>query len=201
LPWKVGDFVFRNMNKIDEFSNHFHILNLKYAEKIRGFDPNGIFLEHMLILGFSSSFIHTILEEEEDNNLGNPTHTVGDLEMVLSTNELYKQRGKGPSKKSVQSPIFTPNTSTPQSSTPATHLYKKLTKNSSSRGGDKNPPQRKIEISHKLPLRKKRKNILQEEEENHDGSDINSFPLKDMELKDDIVNMFPSIDQPGGMTH
>jgi hypothetical protein len=40
LPWKVGDFVFRSINKIDEFANHFHNLNLKYAEKIRGFDPN-----------------------------------------------------------------------------------------------------------------------------------------------------------------
>ena len=41
--WKVGDFVFRNMNKIDEFANHFHNFNLKYVENIRGFDPNGIF--------------------------------------------------------------------------------------------------------------------------------------------------------------
>jgi hypothetical protein len=59
LPWKVGDFVFRIMNKIDEFANHFHNLNLKYAEKIRGFDPNGIFVDHMLVVGFSNSFIHS----------------------------------------------------------------------------------------------------------------------------------------------
>jgi hypothetical protein len=100
LPWKVGDFVFRNMNKIDEFANHFHNLNLKYVENIRGFDPNGIFLEHMLKLSFSSSFIHTVLGEEEDNNLSIPTHTAGDFETVLSTNELYKQREKYPSEKS-----------------------------------------------------------------------------------------------------
>jgi hypothetical protein len=48
LPWKVGDFVFRSMNKIDEFENHFHNLNLNYDENIIGFDPNGIFLEHIL---------------------------------------------------------------------------------------------------------------------------------------------------------
>jgi hypothetical protein len=88
------------MNKIDEFASHFQNLNLKYAKKIRGFDPNGMFVEHMLTMSFSSSFIHTILGEEEYNNLGNPTHIVDDLEMVLSTNELYKQRGKSPSEKS-----------------------------------------------------------------------------------------------------
>jgi hypothetical protein len=96
------------MNKIDEFANHFHNLNLKYDEKIRGFHPNIIFFEHMLIVGFRNSFIHTILGEEEDNNLGNPTHTTGDLEMALSTNEFYKHRGKGPNKKNAHSPTVTP---------------------------------------------------------------------------------------------
>jgi len=89
LPWKVGDFVFRSMNKIDEFANHFHNLNLKYVEKIRGFDPNWIFLEHMLTVGFSNSFIHIVLGEEHDHQ-ANPTYIFGNLEMVLSTNELYK---------------------------------------------------------------------------------------------------------------
>jgi hypothetical protein len=54
LPWKVRDFVFRSVNKINEFANHFHNLNLMYAEKIRGFDPNIIFMEHMLTMGFSN---------------------------------------------------------------------------------------------------------------------------------------------------
>jgi nucleoside-triphosphatase THEP1 len=189
------------MNKIDEFANHFHNLNLKYAENIRGFDPNGIFVEHMLTVGFSSSFIHTVLGEEEDNNLGNPTHTTGDLEMVLSTNELYKQRGKGPSEKSAQSPTVTPKTSTPRSSAPVAHPSKKVINSSSGGGGDKNPPPGKIESSHKLPLRKKRKNIVQEEEEHRVESDINSFSLEDMELEADIEKMFPNIDQPGGAAH
>jgi hypothetical protein len=61
LPWKIGDFVLRSMNIIDEFSNHFHNFNLKYAENIRGFDPNKIFVEHMLTMSFSNSFIHTVL--------------------------------------------------------------------------------------------------------------------------------------------
>jgi len=88
------------VNKIDEFVNHFHNVNMKYAERIKGFDPNRIFMEHMLSVGFSNAFIHTILSEEEDNNLGAPAHNVGDLEIVLSTNEFYQQKGKGPSEKS-----------------------------------------------------------------------------------------------------
>ena len=201
LSWKVGDFVFRNMNKIDEFTNYFHNLNLKYAENIRGFDPNGIFLEHMLTVGFSNSFIHTVLREEEDNHLGNPTHTAGDLEMILSTNELYKHRGKGPNEKRVQSPTINPKTTTPWSSAPVALPYKKVIKSSSCRGGDKNPPPGKIESSHKLPLRKKRKNIVQEEEEHRVESDINRFSLEDMELEAEIEKMFPNSNQLGGTAH
>jgi hypothetical protein len=92
LPWKIGDFVLKNMNKIDEFESHFHNLNLKYAEKVKGFDSNRIFVEHILAVGFINSFIHTLLGEEEDNNLGTPTQNASDLEMVLSTNEFYKHK-------------------------------------------------------------------------------------------------------------
>jgi hypothetical protein len=28
FPWKSGDFIFKNMNKIDESADHFHVLNL-----------------------------------------------------------------------------------------------------------------------------------------------------------------------------
>jgi hypothetical protein len=160
FPWKIGDFVFINMNKIDEFVNHFHNLNLKYAERIKGFDPNEIFVEHMLSVGFSNSFIHIVLGEEEDNNLGTPTLNDGDLETVHSTNKFHKQKGKGPSEKSAQSSTVTPNTTTYRRNPPTTHPYRKVINNSSGGGGDKNPPPGKIESSHKLPLRKKRKNII-----------------------------------------
>jgi hypothetical protein len=90
LPWKIGDFIFRNIVKIDEFVNHFHNVNIKYVEKIKAFDPNVIFVEHMLEVGFNNSIIHIVLSEEEDNKLGAPAHNVGDLEMILSTNEFYK---------------------------------------------------------------------------------------------------------------
>jgi hypothetical protein len=65
LPWKVGDFIFRNMNKIDEFAGHFHSLNLRYVERVKGFDPSGIFVEHLLAIGFNNSFINTILNEDK----------------------------------------------------------------------------------------------------------------------------------------
>jgi hypothetical protein len=61
LPWKVGEIVLRNMNKIDEFLTHFNHLNLKYENKIKGFDPSNISMDHMQSVGFSSAFTQTIL--------------------------------------------------------------------------------------------------------------------------------------------
>jgi hypothetical protein len=43
------------------------------------------------------------------------------------------------------------------------------------------------------------KNVVQEEEDNIIGNDINNFCLEYMELKVDIEKMFPTIDQPGNM--
>jgi hypothetical protein len=58
----------------------------------------------------------------------------------------------------------------------------------------------KIESSHKIPSRKKRKNIVREEEEPRVESDIHDFSLEDMELKIDIEKMFPDTDEPGDLT-
>jgi hypothetical protein len=201
LPWKIGDFIFNNIKKINEFTNHFHNLNLKYAEKIKGFEPNGIFVEHMLGVGFINSFIHTSLSEEEDDNLGAPIDNAGDLEMVLNTNEFYKQKGKGPNENISHSPTVTPKTKTSRRNASVTHPYRKVINNSSGDGGEKNPPPGKKEIWHKLPLRKKIKNIMQEEEDQHIESDINSYSLEDMELKADIKKMFPNIDELGNTAH
>jgi hypothetical protein len=201
LPCKIGYFILKSINKIDDFVNHFHNVNLKYVEKIKGFDPNKIFVEHMLSVAFNNSFIHTILSEEEDNNLGAPTHNVGDLEIVLNTNVFYKQKGKGPSEKSTQSLVVTPKTTTSRSNAPTTHPTRKVMNSSSSGGGENNPSSRKIESSHKLPLRKKRKNVVQEEEENLIENEINSFSLEDMELEADIEKCFLTIDQLGETCH
>jgi hypothetical protein len=64
------------MNKIDEFTYHFHNLDLKYAERVKGFDPSGIFVEHLLAVGFNNSFINAILNEDKDNVSGNPAHDI-----------------------------------------------------------------------------------------------------------------------------
>jgi hypothetical protein len=65
----------------------------------------------------------------------------------------------------------------------------------------KKPPSIKIENSHKLPLRKKRKNIVQEEEGPWGESDIHDLSLEDMELKIDIEKVFPNIDHLENTDH
>ena len=56
-------------------------------------------------------------------------------------------------------------------------------------------------ISNKLPLRKMRKNVVQEEEDEHIESDINILYLEDMELEAEIESMFSPLDQLGNMAH
>jgi hypothetical protein len=73
--------------------------------------------------------------------------------------------------------------------------------NSSSNRGEKNPPPRKIENSHKLPVRKKMKNLIQEEEDNLIENDIQIFSLDDMELEEDIEKIFPMMEQLEIVTH
>jgi hypothetical protein len=114
----------------------------------------------MLSVGFNNSFIHTILSEEDNNNLGVLVHNVGDLEIVISSNEFYKKKGKGLGEKSAQYPIFTPKNNTSRRNDPTTYPTRKFTNNSSSDRGEKNPPSGKTESSQKIPLRKKRKNVV-----------------------------------------
>ena len=90
----------KNINNTDEFAAHFKKLNLTYAERLKGFDPNGIFGEHLLVVGFNTSFIHRHLTQDRDNVDNNPASTDCDVETLQSTTELYKQRGKGSSEKS-----------------------------------------------------------------------------------------------------
>jgi hypothetical protein len=73
----------------------------------------------MLSVGFSTSFIQTILSEEEEvNNQRNLVHNAENLETLLSSNDIYKKKGKIPNEKSTQSPIVTPNNATSMSSAP-----------------------------------------------------------------------------------
>jgi hypothetical protein len=88
------------MNNIDEFVGHFDDLNLIYAKRVKGFNSNGIFVEHLLAIGFNNSFINVILNEDRDNDLGTPSCDTGDLETILITNDSYKQKGKSSKEKS-----------------------------------------------------------------------------------------------------
>jgi hypothetical protein len=171
-------------------------VSLKYAENIKGFDLNKIFVGHMILVGFNKSFIQTFLnEEEEGNNQINLVHNAGDLETLLSNNDIYKKMGKGHSERSAQSLVVTPKSTTSRRNAPMTHPIKNNVNSSSSGGGEKNPPPRNIEISHKLPVRKKRKNLVQEEEDNIIENDIQRFSLEDMELEVDTEKIFPTIEQ------
>jgi hypothetical protein len=80
---------------------------------------------------------------------------------LQSVNELYRQQGKVSGEKSAQSLASTPNSMTSQSITSMTHPSKKETQKYSNEGGDKNSPRTKIDSSHKFPLTKKRKNIVE----------------------------------------
>jgi hypothetical protein len=111
-------------------------------KKIKGFDPNGSFMEHRLAVRFKNSFLLTILSEEEYNNLSAPSHNAGYLKTILSTNEFYKQKGKGPSEKSAQSPTL--KTTTSQNNAPMARPTRKVTNTSSSGRGEKNPLREKL---------------------------------------------------------
>ena len=102
----------RNINKIDKFSGHFKKLNLEYAERLKGFDPNGIFREHLLVVGFNTSFIHRHLTQDRDNVDNNSAYANCDAQTLQSVTELYRQHGKVSSEKRTQSPTNTPKSTT-----------------------------------------------------------------------------------------
>jgi hypothetical protein len=112
LPWKVGDFIVRNMNNIDGLAGHFQSFNLKCDEKVKGFDLDGIFIEHPLAVGFKKFFTDTILNEDEDNASRRLSRDTNNIEIVLNTNDLYKQKQKGMGEKSVQSSTAAPKSTT-----------------------------------------------------------------------------------------
>jgi hypothetical protein len=107
FPWKIGEIILRGIAKIDEYSTHLNQFNLKYAEKIRGFDPSHIFLDHMTSVGFNNAFTNTLMfeEEEEGNTHDVPMQSVDDIETMVSSTTQYKQRGKGSNEKGTQSPM------------------------------------------------------------------------------------------------
>jgi hypothetical protein len=124
---------------------------------------------------FNNSFTYTILNG-----------------LRTSTNDSHKKNQKDPGEKSAQSPTATAKTTTYRGNTPMDYPSKKVTHSSSGKGGYKNPPSDKIESCHKLPVGKKWKTIVQEQEGSRGEIDIYDLSLKDMELEIDIEKMFPN---------
>ena len=163
---KVREIILRNITKIDEFSTHFYHLNLKCEEKIKGFDPSHIFVDHMQSVGFSNAFTQTLIfGEEEGNTQDTLMQPIDDIETVISTTNQHNKKGRGPNEKGVQSPIVSQKNSLPKYNVQTTTQEKKVSSGNSSGGGDKNPPQVKMENPHKIQVRKKRKIVPQEEAE------------------------------------
>jgi hypothetical protein len=125
LPWKFGDFVCRNINKIDDFSTHLNNLNLMYIERLKGFNPNGIFQENLLGVGFNTSFIHTHLTQDRNNVDKNPSSVDYDVERLQRANKLYRQHGKVSGEKSTQSLANIPKSVTSWSIASMVHPSKK----------------------------------------------------------------------------
>jgi len=83
--------------------------SLKFAEKIKGFDPNQIFMDHMTFVGFTTSLANTFLfEEEEGDNQDPPTIIIDkkleDIETVVSTIDQHKHMGRVVNERSAHSP-------------------------------------------------------------------------------------------------
>jgi hypothetical protein len=157
LPWKIGEFMLKNVNKIDDFATHSSISNLIYAEDIKGFDPYDIFRQHLQTFGLDDCFVNKHLPKNRDSGDNGPASNADEVQTVQSCTKLYTQQGKGPSDKSVQSLNTTPKSTTSRSIAPTTHHSNKETQSSSNRGGDNDPPHSKIDSSHKLPVEKNRK--------------------------------------------
>jgi hypothetical protein len=84
---------------------------MKFAKEIKSFDPNNIFLDHMVSNGFNNTLINTFLFEEEEGDSHDPStdyieRKVGGIETIISTTDQYKKKGKPSNEKNAQSPII-----------------------------------------------------------------------------------------------
>jgi hypothetical protein len=127
----------------------------------------------------------------ENRDTGDNSHAsdAGDLDTLQRSTKLYRQQGKGPGDKSVQSANSTPKSTTSRSIAPTAHHNNKATQSSSNKGGDNDPPHSKIDSSHKLPVDKKRKKNVGQAEE----PEIQS---ENMELETDLDSVLCYLDHP-----
>jgi hypothetical protein len=131
LPWKIGEILLRSISKIDEFAVQLDQYNLKFAEEIKGFDPNHIFIDHMTSVGFSNSLANTFLfGEEEGDSQDPPTPIVErkkeDIETIVSTTDQHKQRGRVENERSTHSPNVSQKSGPPKKSFQSTPETKEV---------------------------------------------------------------------------
>jgi hypothetical protein len=80
LPWKIEEFVLKDVNKIDDFARHSSISNLRYVEDIRGFDPYDIFRQHLQTLDLDDCFVNKHLPQNKDSGDNDPTSDADEVE-------------------------------------------------------------------------------------------------------------------------
>jgi hypothetical protein len=161
MPWKIGQILLRGISKIDEFVVRLEQHNLKFADEIKGFDPNHLFIDHMTSIGYNTSLTNTFLFEEEEGDSQDPPIPVGerktkDIETIVSTVDKHKQRGQVANERSTHSPSISHKNNLPkQISQPMTPQKKKSSTNNSDDGGDQNPSRGNLETSNKLQVKRK----------------------------------------------
>jgi hypothetical protein len=90
LPWKVGEIFLWGISKIDEYVAYFENSDLKFAEEIKGLDPNHLFYNHFLSIGCIPALLKSSISREEENNNHPPSDQEAnknskDIKTVIST--------------------------------------------------------------------------------------------------------------------
>jgi hypothetical protein len=65
LPWEVVEIILRGIAKIDEYASYFDHFNMRFAEEIKGFDPDHLFHNHIVSVQLTPSPIKTLIYREE----------------------------------------------------------------------------------------------------------------------------------------
>jgi hypothetical protein len=69
MPWRIGEILLGSISNIYEFLVHFDQYNLNLVEKIKGLDPNHLFMDHMTSVGFIVSLSNSFLFGEEEGDI------------------------------------------------------------------------------------------------------------------------------------
>jgi hypothetical protein len=69
MPFNIVDIIVKISSSLTEMEGFFESFNMKEAEAHNGFDPEGIFMAHMVSIGYSSVFnrVQEITEGGDDN--------------------------------------------------------------------------------------------------------------------------------------